>query len=63
MPPYLAALRRRNVEVKGSDMWEALDKLAEKWQRGAFESLNALHDCAAQSLGSVKRRRLVLVAP
>ena len=63
MPPYLAAVRSRNAEVKGSDMWETLDKEAEKWQMRAFEALNALDDCAAQSLERVKRRRLVLVAP
>ena len=47
MPPYVAIVRRRNGEVKGSAMWEALDKEAEKWQRRAFEALNALDDCAA----------------
>ena len=62
MPPYLAALRRRNCEVKGREMWEVLDKEAGKWQGRAFEALNALDDCAAQSLARV-RRRLVLVSP
>ena len=47
MPPYVAAVRGRNCEVKGSARWEALDKDAEKWQRRAFEALNALDDCAA----------------
>ena len=47
MPPYVATVRRRNGEVKGSAMWEALDKQAEKWQMRAFEALNALDDCAA----------------
>ena len=47
MPPYVATVRRRNGEVKGSAMWEALDKEAEKLQRRAFEALNALDDCAA----------------
>ena len=47
MPPYVATVRRRNGEVKGSAMWEALDKEAEKWQMRAFEALNALDDCAA----------------
>ena len=63
MPPYLAALRTRNAEVKGSAMWEALDKEAEKWQRRAFEAIEALDDCAAQSPESVNPRRVVLVAP
>ena len=63
MPPYVAAVRRRNAFVKGSAMWDALDKEAEKWQTRAFEALNALDDCAAQSLEIVKRRRVVLVAP
>ena len=62
MPPYLAALRRRNCEVKGREMWEEMDKEAGKWQGRAFEALNALDDCAAQSLARV-RRRLVLVSP
>ena len=47
MPPYVAAVRRRNGFVKGSEMWEALDKEAEKWQMRAFDALNALDDCAA----------------
>ena len=47
IPPYLAAVRRRNAFVKGSAMWEALDKEAKKWQRRAFEVLNDLDDCAA----------------
>ena len=47
MPPYVATVRMRNGEVKGSAMWEALDKQAEKWQMRAFEALNALDDCAA----------------
>ena len=47
MPPYVATVRKRNGEVKGSAMWEALDKEAETWQRRAFEVLNALDDCAA----------------
>ena len=47
MPPYLATVRMRNGEVKGSARWEALDKQAEKWQMRAFEALNALDDCAA----------------
>ena len=60
MPPYLSAVRRRNAEVKGSEMWEALDKTAEKWQSRAFEALNALEDCVAQSLdGGVTRWRVV----
>ena len=63
MPPCLAALRRRNCEVKGSEMWEVLDKEAGKWHGRAFEALNALNDCAAQSLARVRRRRLVLVSP
>ena len=63
VPPYLATLRRRNAEVKGSEMWEALDEEAGKWQTRAFEALNALEDCAAQSLERVKRRRLLLVSP
>ena len=63
MPPYLAALRRRNCEVKGREMWEVLDKEAGKWQGRAFEALSALDDCAAQSLARVRRRRLVLVSP
>ena len=63
MPPYLAALRRRNCEVKGREMWEVLDKEAGKWQGRAFEALNALDDCFAQSLTRVRRRRLVLVSP
>ena len=63
MPPYLAALRRRNCEVKGREMWEVLDKEAGKWQGRAFEALNALDDCAAQSLARVRRRRLILVSP
>ena len=63
MPPYVAAVRRRNAFVKGSEMWEALDKEAEKWQRRASEALNALDDCAAQSLERVMRRRVVLLAP
>ena len=63
MPPYVAAVRRRNAFVKGSEMWEALDKEAEKWQMRAFEALNALDDCAAQSLESERRWRPVLVAP
>ena len=63
MPPYLAALRRRNCDVKGREMWEVLDKEAGKWQGRAFEALNALNDCAAQSPQRVRRRRLVLVSP
>ena len=63
MPPYLAAVRSRNGEVEGSAMWEELDKEAEKWQGRAFEALNALDDCFAQSLTRVRRRRLVLVSP
>ena len=63
MPPYLAALRRRNCEVKGREMWEVLDKEAGKWQGRAFEALSALDDCAAQSPARVRRRRLVLVSP
>ena len=63
MPPYLAALRRRNCEVKGREMWEEMDKEAGKWQGRAFEALSALDDCAAQSLARVRRRRLVLVSP
>ncbi len=47
MPPHVAAVRRRNAFVKGSEMWYALDKEAEKWQMRAFEALNALDDCAA----------------
>ena len=31
MPPYLNALRRRNAEVQGTAMWEALDEDAGKW--------------------------------
>ena len=63
MPPYLNALRRRNAEVQGTAMWEALDEDAGKWQSRAFEALNALNDCAAQSPQRVRRRRLVLVSP
>ena len=63
MPPYLNALRRRNAEVQGTAMWEALDEDAGKWQSRAFEALNALNDCAAQSPGRMRRRRLVLVSP
>ena len=64
MPPYLNALRRRNAEVQGTAMWEALDKEAGKWQSKAFESLNALNDRAAQSPERMRRRRrLVLVSP
>ena len=63
MPPYLAALRRRNCEVKGREMWEVLEKEAGKWQGRAFEALSALDDCAAQSLARVRRRRLILVSP
>ena len=59
MPPYVATVRMRNGEVKGSAMWQALDKTAEKWQSRAFEALNALEDCAAQSLDGVTRRRVV----
>ena len=47
MPPYFAAVRRRNAFVKGSEMWDALDKEAEKWQTRAFEALNALDDRTA----------------
>ena len=63
MPPYLSALRRRNAEVQGTAMWEALDEDAGKWQSRAFEALNALNDRAAQSPDRVNRRRLVLVSP
>ena len=63
MPPYVAAVRRRNAFVKGSEMWDALDKEAEKWQMRAFEALNALDDFAAQSHVSERRRRVVLVGP
>ena len=63
MPPYLAALRRRNCEVQGTAIWEALDKEAGKWQSRAFEALNALNDRAAQSPERMRRRRLVLVSP
>jgi len=63
MPPYLNALRRRNAEVQGTAMWEALDEDAVKWQSRAFEALNALNDCAAQSPERMRRRRLVLVSP
>ena len=63
MPPYLNALRRRNAEVQGTAMWEALDEDAGKWQSRAFETLNALNDCAAQSPERMRRRRLVLVSP
>ena len=63
MPPYLNALRRRNAEVQGTAMWEALDENAGKWQSRAFEALNALNDCAAQSPERMRRRRLVLVSP
>jgi len=63
MPPYLNALRRRNAEVQGTAMWEALDEDAGKWQSRAFEALNALNDRAAQSPERMRRRRLVLVSP
>ena len=63
VPPYLAALRRRNAEAQGAAIWEVLDKEAGKWQSRAFEALSALEDCAAQSLARVGRRRLVLVSP
>ena len=63
MPPYLAALGRRNAEVQGTAMWEALDEEAGKWQGRAFEALKALNDCAAQSPERMRRRRLVLVSP
>ena len=63
MPPYLAALRRRNCEVRGRGMWEVLDKEPGTWQGGAFETLSDLDDCVAQSLARVRRRRLVLVSP
>ena len=63
IPPYLAALRRRNCGVMGGGMWEGLDKEAGEWQGRAFEALNALDDCFAQSLTRVRRRRLILVSP
>ena len=63
MPPYLAALGRRNAEVQGTAIWEALDGDAGKWQSRAFEALNALNDRAAQSPERMRRRRLFLVSP
>ena len=62
-----ASIPRRAAEAQlrghRGGMWEVLDKEAGKWQGRAFEALNALDDCFAQSLTRVRRRRLVLVSP